>query len=64
MLRELSTVNQDALKLTRLYETHVRLKAETIEKLEREIAELGRQIHSSPGWAPGGSGENPTATGG
>ena len=39
--------------------------AEDDERRRRnENAELRRQIDSFPGWAPGGSGENPTATGG
>ena len=35
-----------------------------IEDLKREKERLRRQIESSPGWAPGGSGQNPAATGG
>lgn len=40
------------------------MKGYAIEDLKRENAELRRQIDSSPGWAPGGSGENLAATGG
>ena len=39
-------------------------KDREIDDLKLENEKLRRRIDSSPGWAPGGSGENPTATGG
>lgn len=70
-MRELSAVRPDALKVAQLHKTQLQMKVYEIEdlqrknaKLKRENAELRRQIDSSPGWAPGGLGENPTATGG
>ena len=64
MYRELSDVRTAVADAKKIHGARLWAKDTEIEKLNREIQKLRRHIDSSTGRAPGGSGENPTATGG
>ena len=54
----------DACDVKMRHNVELCARDEEIRDLRRENAELRRRIDSSPSWAPGGSGESSTATGG